>query len=168
MRDKNIVLTGFMGAGKSTVGLKLANILNMKIADTDAMIESEVGLTISEIFKRYGESRFRKIEEEIVSKVSKQENHIIISGGGVVLSSKNICNLQETGIIIYLKASPDVIYNRIKKQTHRPLLQVQDPKKEIQELLESREDHYKKNDYVIDTDNRSVDEIITTILDYLS
>jgi|TARA_B100001964_G_C14252126_1_gene610496 shikimate kinase len=168
MRDKNIVLTGFMGAGKSTVGQKLANILNMKIADTDAIIESEVGITISEIFERHGESRFRKIEEEIVSKVSKQKNHIIISGGGVVLSSKNMRNLQENGVIIYLKASPDIIYNRIKKQTHRPLLQVQDPKKEIQELLDSREDHYNKNDYVIDTDSRSVDEVITTILDYLS
>ena len=168
MRDKNIVLTGFMGAGKSTVGQKLANILNMKIADTDAIIESEVGITISEIFERHGESRFRKIEEEIVSKVSKQKNHIIISGGGVVLSSKNMRNLQENGVIIYLKASPDIIYNRIKKQTHRPLLQVQDPKKEIQELLDSREDHYNKNDYVIDTDSSSVDEVITTILDYLS
>ena len=136
---KNIVLTGFMGAGKSVVGRKLADRLGLKVIDTDDVIEEDSGMIISDIFQGHGEQHFRELEKDAVKKVSEFDGHIIITGGGVVINSENIENLRKNGVIIYLHASPEMLYHRVKDQTHRPLLQVEDPLGKIKELLVIRE-----------------------------
>jgi shikimate kinase len=161
---KNIVLTGFMGAGKTVVGKRLAEKTGMKVVDTDTKIEKETGLSISEIFSNLGESYFRRLEKKVVEEVSNLKNHIIITGGGVVLDEENMKNLRKNGIIVYLHAEPDVIYSRIKNETQRPLLQVDDPKKKIKELMELRAPFYANHDIKIDTSSLSVDEVVEKIL----
>ena len=161
---KNIVLTGFMGAGKSSVGKRLAEHLGLSVVDTDEVIEEDSGMKISEIFSRFGEPRFRELESEAVKRVSKLTDHVIVTGGGVVLNPENIENLRQTGIIIYLHAAPETIYNRVKDETHRPLLQVADPLAKIRELLESRSQFYANNDIEVDTTNLSVDEVVEEII----
>ncbi|MFV2040797.1 MAG: shikimate kinase [Candidatus Hydrothermarchaeales archaeon] len=161
---KNIVLTGFMGAGKSVVGRKLAERLGLGVVDTDDVIEEESGMEISEIFSRFGETRFRELESEAVQKVASLENSVIVTGGGVVLKAENITTLKKNGSIVYLRASPEAIYNRVKDETHRPLLQVADPPGRIRELLEQRTPFYANNDIEIDTTNLSVDEVVEEIV----
>jgi len=154
----NIVLTGFMGAGKTSVGKRLKEITGMEIVDTDDIIEEEAGMIISEIFKEFGEPHFRELEKKAVAKASALENHIIVTGGGAVLKEENIKNLRKNGKIIYLYAPPEVLYERIKDETHRPLLQIDDPLKKVRELLEYRTPFYADNDFMIDTSNMGVDE----------
>ncbi len=153
---KNIVLTGFMGAGKSSVGKKLSEMLGLAVVDTDDVIEKDSGMDIEEIFSRLGEVRFREMEKEAVKKVSSLKNHIIITGGGVVLDKENLRNLRKNGVIVFLHASPETIYNRVRNETHRPLLQVKNPLEKIVELLEYRESFYANNDLQIDTENLSI------------
>ncbi len=153
---KNIVLTGFMGAGKSSAGKKLSEMLGLAVVDTDDVIEKDSGMDIEEIFSRLGEVRFREMEKEAVKKVSSLKNHIIITGGGVVLDKENLRNLRKNGVIVFLHASPETIYNRVRNETHRPLLQVKNPLEKIVELLEYRESFYANNDLQIDTENLSI------------
>lgn len=160
----NIVLTGFMGAGKSAVGRRLKEITGMKIVDTDDMIERDAGMVISEIFEKFGEPHFRELEKKAVAKASELENHIIVTGGGVVLKEENIKNLRKNGKVVYLYARPEVLYERIKDETHRPLLQVDDPPGKIGELLEYRAPFYANNDFVIDTTDMSVEEVAEEVV----
>jgi shikimate kinase len=162
---KNIVLTGFMGSGKSSVGVKLAEKLDMTVVDTDDEIEKESGTKISIIFSEKGETYFRQLEKDVVKKVSKRDDTVIITGGGVVLDKENIANLRKNGLIIFLHASPEVIYNRVKGESHRPLLQVKEPQKKIKELLDFRAEFYENNDLMIDTSKLSVDEVVNKIID---
>ncbi|RMF90114.1 MAG: shikimate kinase, partial [Methanobacteriota archaeon] len=133
---RNIVLTGFMGAGKSAVGKRLGSRLGMPVVDTDEIIEQETEMRISDIFAEFGEPHFREIERMVVEGVSELEGHIIITGGGVVLNPENMKLLRKNGVIVYLHATPEVLYERVKSETHRPLLQVKDPMAKIRELLE--------------------------------
>ncbi len=124
---KNIVLTGFMGAGKSTVGMKLAERLKMQFVDLDKEIEKVTGMTISQIFKRYGEIRFRSEESLMAAKLAKKENLVIATGGGTVLQESNIDTFRENGLIICLEANPEDIFARVnRKKGTRPLLKKYD------------------------------------------
>ncbi|MFQ5887516.1 MAG: shikimate kinase [Candidatus Hydrothermarchaeales archaeon] len=162
---KSIVLTGFMGAGKSVVGKELAKRLGWEVIDTDDVIEKDSGIIISDIFQGYGEPHFRELEKEAVKKVSKLKDHVIITGGGVVLKKENTENLRKNGVIVYLHATPQVLYVRVKDQTHRPLLQIADPMKTIRELLTYREPFYANHDMKIDTSDLEVDEVVDKILE---
>lgn len=159
----NIVLTGFMGAGKSSVGRRLEEITGRRMVDTDDMVEGEAGMAISEIFKQFGEPHFRELEKKAVARASALEDHIIVTGGGVVLKEVNIEHLRKNGKIVYLYAPAEVLYRRIKDETHRPLLQVDDPLGKIRELLEYRAPFYANNDIMIDTSDMSVDEVAEQI-----
>jgi shikimate kinase len=161
---KNIILTGFMGAGKSAVGKKLGERLKLKVIDTDDVVEEDSGRKISDIFSQQGEKYFRKLEKDAVKKVSALEDHVIITGGGVVLDKENMENLRKTGTIIYLHARPEVLYERIKNETHRPLLQVKNPLMRIRELLNYRARFYSDNDLEIDTSDLDVGEVVGEIV----
>ena len=161
---KNIVLTGFMGTGKSEVSKELSKILGWKAIDVDTEIEKSQRMKITGIFKQFGELRFRDIETEMIKKLSKNKNVIISTGGGAVLRQENMDALRENGVIICLTATPETILKRISNNNDRPLLQVEDPLKKIQELLKFRMPYYEKADIMIDTENKMPLEIAEEII----
>ncbi|MEN3013758.1 MAG: shikimate kinase [Endomicrobiia bacterium] len=164
----NIVLTGFMCSGKTSVGTRLKDILGYDYVDTDEIIEKKLGLTISEIFNKFGENYFRDVESDVVKEVSERDKTVISTGGGVVIRKENMENLRRNGIVINLYASPEVIYERLKKQPGiRPLLNKPNPLEEIKRLLNQREEYYKNCDFRINTDNLSIQEVVNNIFEYL-
>ncbi len=164
----NIILTGFMCTGKTSVGRSLAKEIGFEYIDTDEIIEKSIGLKISEIFACYGEKYFRNIESQIVEKVSKEDKKVISTGGGVVLREENMKNLRSNGIIVNLTAEPLTIFERLKQQPGiRPLLNKPQPLEEIKRLLSEREEYYKYCDIRINTDNTSVEEIVSRIIDFV-
>jgi len=164
MAEKNIVLIGFMGCGKSLTSNKLAATLNRQVISTDKLVEQKEGYSIAEIFERFGEGYFRRVEKEIIKEISDQSGVIIDCGGGVVMDDENMANLKKNGHVIYLSASPESIYTNIKLQSNRPILNVADPQLKITELLEERKPYYEKADVTIDADHRTVNQITEEVL----
>ncbi len=162
---KNIVLTGFMGTGKTAVGKELARLLDMKLIDVDTEIEDSRDMTISEIFKKFGEPVFREIETDMIKKVSLNKDAVISTGGGAVLRQENMETLRGTGIIVCLMASPETILQRTSSTSDRPLLHVENPLEKIGELLDIRKPYYEKADIVIDTDGKTPLQIAEEIVE---
>ena len=162
---KNIILTGFMGTGKTAVGRRLAMLLNMELIDVDTEIEKAQQTTINEIFRQFGEPRFREIETEMIQKLSERKDVIISTGGGAVLKQKNMDALRKQGIIICLMASPQTILKRTSHNSNRPLLKVKDPFEKIKELLNFRKPFYEKADILIDTEDKTPLQIAEEIID---
>lgn len=161
----NIVLVGMPGAGKSYMGGKLAKLLaHFNYIDIDKSIEEKSGMTISEIFEKFGEDYFRNLETETIKEVSKNKNQIISIGGGACQNIENINALQESGLIFYLRATLDELFDRTKEETHRPLLQNSSPKKVLADLLKKREKNYLKANFVVDTDKKQAYTILNDIL----
>ena len=163
--DKNIILVGFMGTGKTVVGRRLADKCNLKFVDLDDLIEEKEGVKIAQIFLDKGEPYFRGLEKEITKQAAKGQSLVIACGGGVVLDKENVDALKANGIMFYLKASPGIILERTKSYAHRPLLNVDNPKKKIEELLEFRQPYYNHADYTIDTSNLKIEEVVDKILE---
>ncbi len=159
----NIVLIGFMGTGKSTIGKLLAPKLGFEFVDVDARIEQQAGKTITQIFHSEGEGHFRKLEREFAEELSAGEGQVIATGGGFVLNPQNIAVLRPKGFIVSLKASPRVIYERIRNEKHRPLLAVPDPPAQIGQLLLERDERYRDADLLVNTDGKSPAEIADEI-----
>ncbi len=164
---RNIVLVGFMGTGKSVVGKLLAKKLNMDFVESDEMIEIREKMPIKDIFEKKGELYFRLVEKEVVEEASQRKNVVISAGGGAIADEDNLKNLKNSGIIICLKASPETILRRTKDLKTRPLLNIPDPKKQIEELLQKREVYYSKADFSIDTDNLSIDEVVAKVITFV-
>ena len=162
-KSPNIVLVGFMGTGKTSVGRRLATQLRMRYVDTDDIIERDSGRRISNIFEEDGEAAFRELESEAVRKVSKLYNYVISTGGGVVLREANMVALKRNGIVFCLTATAEEIYRRVQHQTHRPLLQTPDPLTKIKSMLEERHPYYVKADYMVETTGRSFGEVMAYI-----
>jgi shikimate kinase len=162
---KNIVLTGFMGTGKTAVGRELARLLDMKLIDVDTEIEVSREMTINEIFKEFGEPVFREIETDMIKKVSRNKQVIISTGGGAVLKQENMETLRETGIIVCLMASPETILRRTGSTNDRPLLHVENPLEKIRELMDFRKPHYEKADIVIATEGKTPLQIAEEIVE---
>ena len=160
----NIILVGFMGTGKSVVGKKLAAKLNKDFVESDDMIEAREKMPIRDIFEKKGEPYFRRVEKEVIKEASSRKNVVISAGGGAIVDEENFNNLKNSGTLICLKASPDTILKRTKDLKTRPLLNVPDPKKKIEELLKKREPYYNKADLVIETDNLSIERVVERIL----
>ncbi len=153
-----------MGSGKTEVGKRLAERLGYAFLDTDKLIEEKTGKSISEIFREEGESAFRELETEVIKNLSGITGHVISTGGGIVVREENILSLKNIGLVIWLKASPETIFKRVGAETHRPLLNVDDPLEQIKKLLFIREQFYSRADVSIDTDGREVDEIVEIIM----
>ena len=162
----NIVLTGMMGAGKSTIGKALSKILkDYTFIDVDNVIVDIEGMTISEIFEKKSEEYFRIIEKEIIQELSQEEDLIIALGGGAYENKETREILEENCKVIYLKSTVDRLFNRIKDDKNRPLLQCENPKSKLKELLKLREPNYLKAEYIIETDNKNIDEITKEIIE---
>ncbi|MDF2634699.1 MAG: Shikimate kinase [Pelosinus sp.] len=165
---KNIVLIGFMGTGKTTVGRLLANRLGRPFFDSDKKIEYEHNMNIREIFEVYGEIYFRQKERMIITRLSRYNNAVIATGGGVVLSPENMTNLKRNGVIITLTASVETILERTSRRHTRPLLDDLDQREKIvNKLLKERAELYHSADYNIDTSNKSLQQVINEIMFYL-
>ena len=134
----NIYLIGFMGAGKSTVGSLLADVLEYEFIDTDSLIEDEECMTINDIFKKKGERYFRDRECEVINRLSQMNNVIVSCGGGIIKNDNNIRLMKESGRVILLEVTPEVIYNRVKDSDNRPLLRNRKNIADITKLLEER------------------------------
>lgn len=160
----NIFLVGFMGAGKSAVGKALSARLGMDFVELDEDAEREEGISISEIFAGRGEEYFRELESKVLSSRSKGRSQVISTGGGAVLSESNREVMKKHGVTIYLKATADVLWERVKHNTNRPLLQVDKPLERLRELLGSREVFYEQADIVVDTEGLSPERVAEEII----
>lgn len=162
----NYILIGYMGCGKSTVGRRLAETLNYEFMDTDAWIEKCQGMTISEIFKLKGELYFRDLETETLRELLEEDKEYVISvGGGVPLREENRRILRKLGKVIYLKAIPETIYNRIKGDVTRPLLQTANPKERITEMLGDREEKYLAAAHeIVSVDGKDVSKVLDELM----
>lgn len=161
----NVILIGFMGCGKTTVGLRLSYRLRRTVIDTDKEIEREEKRTISEIFATDGESYFRDRETQSLRKlIDTAANQIISVGGGLSVREENRRLLHELGQVFYLRAEAETIYERLKDDTTRPLLQGENPLTKIKTLLQERDPYYREAaDVVITVDGKSFDEILCEI-----
>lgn len=168
MKD-NIVLIGFMGSGKTTIGTKLARALEYQFLDTDAYIEEEYGNSIKNIFATAGEAKFRSMETQTLNKLKETlHGHVISTGGGMPMLEENAKLLKELGHVIFLKTSKEVIYERLKGDLTRPLLQGDQPLRKIEELLNLRTPVYEAAaDHVVVTDEGSFYQIIKEIMDMI-
>jgi shikimate kinase len=164
---KNIALVGFMGAGKTVVGKELSKRLGLLFVDSDDIIVEREKRNINDIFAKSGEAYFRKIEKEVIKELSCRDGLVIACGGGVVLDKENMDNLRKNGLIIYLFAKPDIIFQRTKNYNHRPLLNVDNPQKEIEKILEFRQQFYNQADFTVDTSELEVDEVVDKIFEII-
>jgi len=160
---RNIVLTGFMGTGKSSVGKHLAARLALTFVDMDAVIEERAGKPIARIFAEDGEQHFRNLERQLVQELAARQGLVIATGGGVVLNPENIRDLSRSGLVVCLSASPSEILRRVAHETHRPLLQADDKEARIIALLEARRKLYAAIPVQIDTTNLSVEQVADQI-----
>lgn len=161
---KNIYLVGFMGTGKSAVGRILANKLAKGFIDMDKIIEEEEGRQIKDIFATEGEGYFRRLERDLLKKISSRMDLVVSCGGGLVCDSGNLEILKNTGYLFSLLASPSVIFERVKDSDNRPLLSIEDPLAEINRLLSLREPYYRQAGMQIDTDKISPQEVAGRVL----
>lgn len=163
----NLMLIGFMGTGKSAVGKVLAGELGYEFIDTDRIIEADCGKIITQIFQEEGEAFFRGLENELARKLSWADRKVIATGGGWVLNPENLSLSRINGFIISLIARPEIIYERIKHETHRPLLAGADPLPKISRILGEREGLYRDTDLVVDTSQGTPEEISQRIIQEL-
>jgi shikimate kinase len=160
----NLALVGFMGTGKSSVGRIVADALQFEFVDTDAMIEAQSGRTITEIFAQAGEPVFRQLEEQVVAQLATREKLVISTGGGLVMNPCNLTSLKTHALVVCLWASAETIWERVRTQTHRPLLQTPDPLGKIKEMLNQRGPSYRKADVLIHTGLRSPREVALQVI----
>ena len=164
MKNKNIILVGFMGTGKTVTGRVLAEQTGLELVDMDSIIEEQQERTISDIFAADGEAAFRAMERKLVQELAQRTGLIISTGGGIVLNPENITDFERTGLVICLKASPEMIFQRVEKDASRPLL-AGDKKAQIQSILETRRPLYDAITHSVDTDGLTAEETAKPILD---
>ncbi len=161
---KNLILTGFMGTGKTAVGQDLARRLGREFLDMDALIADREGMSVAEIFGRRGEERFRLLEVELCRELAAKQNLVIASGGGALLPEANAEILSASGPIVCLSASPDEILRRLEGVRDRPLLEAPDREARIAALLMQREEAYERIPLQIDTTGRTVAQVADQVL----
>jgi shikimate kinase len=160
----NLALIGFMGTGKSTIGRIVAEDLRFDFLDTDGEIESRTGVTIAQIFAQQGEAAFRNFEAQLVEELASRERIVISAGGGLAANADNLMSLKTHALTVCLWASPEKIWERVKYQSHRPLLQDPDPMQKIRMLLAAREPFYRQADVLINTELRSAREVANQVI----
>jgi shikimate kinase len=161
---RNIALIGFMGTGKSSVARLLADQLHYSFVDTDELIESRTGKSVTAIFAEDGEAAFRQHEREIVAELASRNRCVISTGGGLGANESNLASLKQHALVVCLWASPEKIWERVRTQTHRPLLREADPLAKIRQLLAAREGLYKQADALLNTEVRSLREVAQQVV----
>lgn len=163
--SRSIFLIGFMGAGKSTIARALQRELGFPLIEMDERIVKEQGMSINDIFAQYGEDHFRDIESQLIVDIGKEEPSIVSCGGGVVVRPQNTQNMKAIGRIVFLKATPETIYERVKNSTDRPILNGHMNVEYIAELMEKRRALYEAAaDITIQTDGKTREQICEEII----
>lgn len=165
--SKNIVLIGFMGTGKSTVGKILARRSGRTWVDIDLRVEEAKKMKVADIFEKEGEASFRSLEKDMIRQVARTANQVITTGGGAVLDADNLRALQNNGFLIALAATPETIYQRVKDSRHRPLLKGGDLMSELRRLMALRQPFYAKADRTFHTDGKTPSQVAAAIADVL-
>jgi len=164
---RNIILTGFMGTGKSSVGRLLASYLHYTFCDLDSVVVQKEGQSINSIFASKGESYFREVESAMLRAVLQQSSQVVSTGGGAVLSRENRDLMKKSGVVINLVASPEIILQRLHTDEERPLLRESKNLPQIEILLKQREVFYSEANIRIDTDGKNVEDVARDILNFL-
>lgn len=171
----NIILTGFMGTGKTQVGRRLAKRLGWPFVDTDLVIERELNISIRQLFAEKGEAYFRQQERLVIARVCQYQRHVIATGGGAIVDPANAQQFKNSGLVVCLTSAPEVIFARVQGNTDRPLLQAEkwkgsrddssfEPLTTIQTLMASRADAYARAQIAIDTSQQSVEQVVAAVL----
>ena len=160
----NLALVGFMGTGKTSTGRLVAEQLHFEFLDTDDLIQARTGRTITDIFVKDGEPAFRALERQVVGELATHKKTVIATGGGLPTNLENLNALKAHALVVCLWAAPEKIWERVRNQSHRPLLHDPDPQKKIKELLEIRDPFYRQADVLINTDQRSAREVAQQIV----
>lgn len=162
---EHVILIGFMGCGKSTVGYRLSYKLKKCLIDTDQLIERRAGMTIRDMFAQKGESYFRQKETECLNSLYHElGSRIIALGGGTPMREENRDIIKGLGKVVYLKASPETIYSRVKHDTKRPLLQCENPRERIEALLKERGPVYESlADIIIHVDGKQIKDVVREV-----
>ena len=167
-----LVLVGLMGAGKSKIGRQISIDFDIEFIDTDAEIETIAGMSIAAIFDLYGEEKFREIEAREISKLLKGKPAVISTGGGAYMQEKTRAIINQSGLSVWLKASPETLAERISNTDSRPLLRGKDPVKTLQQLAKERYPLYQEAELVIDTDGlslaKAIEKVKKTITSYIT
>lgn len=161
----HIVLTGFMAAGKTAVGRKLARRLGREFIDTDRLIEKQAGRTIPEIFARDGEKEFRRLEREIVAGLAPPEPAVIATGGGTFVDERNRERLRELGVVVCLITSVDTALERSKRSAKRPL--AAGGRAQLEKLFRKRMPAYRQADVLVETDGLTIEQSVSRVLGML-
>jgi shikimate kinase len=164
LNKRNAVLCGFMATGKSSVGKALAALLGYQFLDMDAIIESEAGMSIPQIFSTRGEQAFRELECHVAEQAAVRSGYVIATGGGTIVNRNNFENLKRNGIVIALTADPEIILSRTGSGESRPMLGKGDHLQRIRELMQQRSEAYALADITVDTSSNSIDEIAEIIV----
>ncbi len=156
--DRSIVLVGLMGAGKTSVGRRLAAKLGLPFVDADHEIETAAGCSIQEIFDRFGEAAFRDGERRVIARLLDQPPHVLSTGGGAFMDLATRALIRERGLSVWLRADLDILVARTAKRDHRPLLKTGEPREILARLMDARYPVYAEADVTVDSDNRPPDE----------
>jgi shikimate kinase len=165
--DKTLVLVGMMGAGKTSVGKRLAGVLSVPFKDADAEIEIAAGCTINEIFERYGEPAFRAGEGKVIARLLSEPPHVLATGGGAFMDTETRARIKEKAISIWLKAHVDLLMERVMRKDTRPLLRNTDSRAALERLLAEREPIYSQADITVESDDGPHDVVVRRILSAL-
>lgn len=165
---RNIILTGFMATGKSSVGPRLASRLGCAFVDLDTWIEAEAGMSVPQIFASQGEGAFRELEASMVERVASRTGCVIATGGGAIVNARNLEVLKRSGVLIALTADPETILSRLGGGEDRPMLRGGDSQERIRLLLEERASAYAQADLTVDTSDRTVDEVVDHLVALLA
>jgi shikimate kinase len=163
---RNLILCGFMGTGKSSVGKKLAELTDREFLDMDAVIEAEEGISIPQIFSSRGESAFRKLESNLIDQIAERSGLIVATGGGAIADPQNLAKLKSCGILVTLMADIPTILSRVGSGDDRPMLQATDREERIKSLLDKRAKAYAQADFIINTSSLTIDQVAQEILEY--
>ena len=168
LAGRSVVLVGMMGAGKTSVGKRLAQRLGLPFVDADAEIEAGARLTIPEIFERYGEPYFRDGERKVIARLLESGQKVLATGGGAFMSETTRGQIAERGVSIWLKPEFDVLMRRVRKRSNRPLLQTENPEATLRKLLDERAPVYGLADIAVESRDGPHDAVVEAILDSLS
>jgi len=168
LNDRSIVLIGLMGAGKTTIGRRLAKKLNMPFADADTEIEKAAGKTVPEIFEEHGEQYFRDGERRVIDRLLQEQPRVLATGGGAYMNADTRSTIALNGISVWLKADFDLLMKRVRKRSNRPLLKSDDPEAVMQKLIEERYPVYGEANIVVESKDVPHDQIVVACMETLA